>query len=242
MMRSLKRLVKQFFRIFGIEVRRTQTSNHFPNTLVRALRHFEIDTVFDVGANVGQFASGLRQAGFKGRIVSFEPLSEAHAKLCERAKRDPHWIVHPRGALGDRDGMATINVAGNSVSSSVLDMKESHSSAAQDSDYVGCEAAAIHTLDSVADQYLEEGSKVFLKIDTQGFEWQVLDGTLKTMPRIHGILLEVSLVELYTGQRLWKDMIERLEVEGFTVWSVDRGFTDPRDGRTLQLDIGFFRE
>jgi hypothetical protein len=56
------------------------------------------------------------------------------------------------------------------------------------------------------------------------------------------MLIEVSLVELYTGQRLWKDVIQRMEQEGFTVWSVDRGFTDPTDGRTLQLDIGSFRE
>lgn len=70
----------------------------------------------------------------------------------------------------------------------------------------------------------------------------MLDGGSKTLPRIQGILSEVSLVELYEGQRLWRDIIERLEGDGFTLWSVNRGFTDPRDGRTLQLDIAFFRE
>jgi hypothetical protein len=56
-----------------------------------------------------------------------------------------------------------------------------------------------------------------------------------------GLLCELSLVPLYDGQRLWLEIIRRLEDEGFTLWSIHRGFTDPRDGRTLQVDALFFR-
>jgi hypothetical protein len=120
-------------------------------------------------------------------------------------------------------------------------MMESHSSAAEDSAYVGVERVPIFKLDSVAPKYLEKSRCPFLKIDTQGFEWQVLDGARETLPRVRGVLCELSLVPLYEGQRLWMDMIQRLEAEGFTLWSIQKGFPDPRDGRTLQVDATFFR-
>lgn len=118
---------------------------------------------------------------------------------------------------------------------------ESHSSAAERSAYVGVEKVQLFKLDSVAPAYLAKSRRPFLKIDTQGFEWQVIDGAVASLPKIHGILCELSLVPLYESQRLWMDMIQRLESEGFTLWSIQKGFTDPRDGRTLQVDTFFFR-
>ena len=80
-----------------------------------------------------------------------------------------------------------------------------------------------------------------MKIDTQGFEWQVLNGAQNVLPGIHGILLELSLIPLYEGQHLWQEMIVRLEQEGFTFWALQPGFVDPHNGRTLQVDGIFYR-
>ena len=96
-------------------------------------------------------------------------------------------------------------------------------------------------LDAVGPMYLADSRRAFLKIDTQGYEWQVLDGACETMSQMQGVLCELSLVPLYEGQRLWMDMIQRLEREGFALWSIQPGFMDPRDGRTLQVDAVFFR-
>ena len=85
---------------------------------------------------------------------------------------------------------------------------ESHFSASEGSAYVGVESVPLRWLDSVAPEYLAKSRRPFLKIDTQGFEWQVLDGAVATLPKIHGILCELSLVSLYEGQRLWMDMIQ----------------------------------
>ena len=143
--------------------------------------------------------------------------------------------------MGDQDGEIEIHIAGNSVSSSVLPMMEAHSSAAEGSAYVGIEKTPIFRLDSVAPSYLAQSSRPFLKIDTQGYEWQVLDGARETLSQCQGVLCELSLVPLYEGQHLWMEMIQRLESEGFTLWSIQKGFTDLRDGRTLQVDATFFR-
>lgn len=203
--------------------------------------YLQANVIYDIGANAGQFALGIRSAGFLGRIVSFEPLTEAHQQLMNAAVNDPDWLVHPRTAVGDFDGEAKINIAGNSESSSILPMLESHSSAAECSAYIGEETASVIRLDSTIDKYLDYDSRLFIKIDTQGYEWQVLDGAKETLKRAVGVILELSMVPLYGGQKLWRETIDRMEVEGFVLWAVQQVFTDPRSGRVLQVDATFIR-
>jgi FkbM family methyltransferase len=58
------------------------------------------------------FASELREAGYGGRIVSFEPGPAAFARLESRNSGDSLWSCH-RLVLGNRDDTATLNVSGN---------------------------------------------------------------------------------------------------------------------------------
>jgi FkbM family methyltransferase len=241
-MRLLKQAVKKFINAAGFDLRRITPNSSSACQLLRGLERFDIDVVFDVGANTGQFASELRTVGYSGTIVSFEPLSDAFESLTKHARSDVRWQIHPRCAIGDFDGEIDINISGNSVSSSVLPMMEAHSGAAEQSAYVGAERVPIFRFDSAAAAYLSESSRYLIKIDAQGFEWQVLDGTGEMLRGAQGVLCELSLVPLYEGQRLWQEIIQRLEREGFTLWSIQNGFTDSRDGRTLQIDGIFFRE
>lgn len=240
LLKQLLKLLRRLFHAFGLDIRDATSNAAYQLNL--GLDSFNVDLVFDVGANIGQFASELRSVGFKGNIVSFEPLSDAYRLLLARAERDAKWQVHERGAVGDYVGEIEINVSGNSVSSSVLPMTEAHSSAAPNSAYVASEKVSIATLDTISSKYLSMASRFFIKIDTQGFESQVLDGARETLAQAQGVLCELSLVPLYEGQLLWLDMIERLESAGFTLWSIQEGFTDSRDGRTLQVNAIFFRE
>ena len=238
----LKQAIKRLINTAGFDLRRITPNANPAYQLLLGMNRFNVDIVFDVGANAGQFAMELRTVGYKHGIVSFEPLSDASKLLAERAGRDPKWQVHRRGAIGDYDGEIEINISGNSVSSSVLPMMEAHATAAADSAYVASDKVPIYRLDSIAAEYLSGANRPFIKIDTQGFEWQVLDGAAETLTRAQGVLCELSLVPLYEGQHLWLDIIQRLENEGFTLWSIQLGFTDSRDGRTLQIDAVFFRD
>ncbi|MEO8331311.1 MAG: FkbM family methyltransferase [Gallionella sp.] len=227
--------------VFGLEVRRLKSISSPAAQVVASLRQFDIDLVLDVGANKGQFAAEIRQCGYAGRIVSFEPLSQAHGELMRACADDALWEAYPRCALGDHIGEVEINIAGNSESSSILPMLEAHRSAAPESAYQGKEIVPIKTLDAVAGQYLKDARAPFLKIDTQGFEWQVLDGARDALPHIKGILVELSLVQLYGGQHLWREVIDRLDAEGFTLWSFKPAFVDLSQGRILQVDGVFYR-
>jgi len=237
----IKKIARKLLQKFGLEVHRIRPTQKKDPLLAASLKQFNIDLVLDVGANIGQFASFLRNNGYTGRIVSFEPLSEAYAELKKSSSQDPLWEIGSRCALGNFDGEAEINISGNSWSSSLLPMLKTHEAAAPSSVYKGTETVSLRKLDSVSFDLLVEAGAPFLKIDTQGFEWSVLDGARETIPKLKGIMVELSLVPLYEGQHLWGAIIDRLEREGFTLWSLQPAFTDRASGRILQLDGVFYR-
>lgn len=205
------------------------------------LRSFEIDLVLDVGANTGQFAQELFTAGFRGRIVSFEPLAKAHAQLVRAGAENPRWTVAPRCALGAARGEQTLHIAGNLESSSLLEILPAHVRAARRSGYVDAETVSVYTLDEIATDYLAAATAPFLKIDVQGFEEQVLQGAAAILPKVKGLQAEMSLVPLYKGEPLFEPLLARIRSLGFELWWLRPGFTDPKTGRALQLDAIFFR-
>jgi len=242
---SFQHFMKAIARIalhkIGFDIHPLNTESNPTFQLLKAIAQFNVDLVLDIGANVGQFSSELRFYGYKGNILSFEPLSKAHKDLLHASEKDPLWDVYPRCALGNYNDETEINISGNSESSSLLPMLDSHLSAAPHTAYVGRESVRLVTLDSVVSGYISKFKHPFLKIDAQGFEWQVLDGAKNVLPYMCGVLIELSLIPLYKGDHLWKEMINRLESEGFTLWSLQQVFVESLNGRTLQIDGIFFR-
>ena len=213
----------------------------FHHRLRRLLDAAGIDRVLDVGANLGQYAAGLRIAGFDGRIVSCEPLLDLYTPLARRAVRDPHWTVL-RTALGDEVGTATLNVSANAYSSSVLDMLPAHLAAAPGSGYVDKEEVPLTTVDELVEQHGLTPGRTLVKIDVQGFESAVLAGAAGALPALAAVQVELSLVPLYDGQPLMADTVDRLAAAGLSLWALEPGFTDARSGRLLQCDGVFLRD
>jgi FkbM family methyltransferase len=198
-----------------------------------------VDLVLDVGAARGGYATELREFGYTGRIVSFEPLAAAHADLVRVAASDPRWETR-HTALGDTTGRHEIHVASNSDSSSLLPMADQHRASSPDIQMVGTETIDVTTLDAVADEVLGDARAPFLKIDTQGFERAVLEGAEATVPRLVGLQLELSFVTLYEGGILADEAISWAYDHGFVLVGLDQGFTDP-GGAVLQADGVFLR-
>lgn len=238
---SLEYLIRQTANRLGIDIRRHRPERSDIGRLSFMLANQDINLVLDVGANTGQFAKSLRRAGYTKRLISFEPLSTAHRQLLQASRNDPQWEIAPRAAIGDHEGEIEMHIAGNSVSSSVLDMLDSHAAAAPDSAYVGTERALLSRLDTIASNYLKPGTIPFLKIDTQGYEDRVLDGATALLLKARGLHMELSLVPLYEGQKLFDDLVQRLKALGFSIWAIWPGFCDPCSGRMLQVDVTFFR-
>jgi len=238
---KIKKFIIKFFRFIGLNISRYYPSSSPEAQLNKVLELLKINVVFDIGANEGQFGCNIRNFGFGGKIVSFEPLTSARTKLMSLAEREKNWVIHKQCALGNKNGEIEINIAKNSVSSSILPMLKSHLNADNESVYVGTERIPIERLDSIASHYFNDDSNLFIKIDTQGYEKEVLDGAKETLKSAKGILCELSLTLLYEGQYLWRDIIKRLDEEGFVIWTLQKGFTNPRTGQTLQIDAIFLR-
>lgn len=238
----LERLIRTTANRFGIDIHRYRLQTPESARLAVMLAHNGVNLVFDVGANIGQFAQSLRGAGYGGRLVSFEPLTSAHAQLLRASRRDRRWEIAPPVAIGEHEGEIDINISGNSFSSSALDMLDSHSKAAPGSAYVGSERVRLSRLDTLAANYLQPDTVSFLKIDTQGYEDKVLNGATNLLSKVSGLQLELSFVPLYDGQKLCDALVERLRASGFSIWAVWPGLCDPDIGRMLQVDAIFFRE
>lgn len=225
------------------ELLRYFSERNWRRKFVKQLESLNVNVVFDIGSNTGQYAASLRKAGYQGRVVSFEPLSQPFATLEKRASKDPLWECR-RHALGDVDGTVSVNIAGNAAqSSSVLPMLKSHQDAFPPANYVGVEDVAVYRLDSVASQILRPTDVTFLKIDVQGFEKQVLAGSASTLAdSCVGMQLELSFLPLYEGSMLIPEALEWAYSMGFRLTGLLPCFVDPRDGRMLQADGVFLRE
>jgi FkbM family methyltransferase len=205
-------------------------------------RGFATDVIFDVGANTGQFAQGLRASGYQGHIVSFEPLSGAYATLVAAAAPDPLWDIAERCAVGASDNWTEINIAGNSYSSSLLPMLDLHREAAPQSAYQGTEPCRVITLDSYIEQTFSDPTSLFgLKMDTQGYEARVLEGLRRNHDRVKVIVCEMSLAPLYAHGPSMSELCHLLAELGYHCVALGPEFEDPRNGELLQANGVFVK-
>jgi FkbM family methyltransferase len=231
-------LINSLLERTGIQIKR------YPSLDIRRrlilMKGFGINKILDIGASTGIYGHEMRKFGYRDKIISFEPLPEAFRELLKRTARDAQWSAI-NCAIGNFDGETLINRSINSVSSSILDILPVHYEADPDSKYLSQEKVRICRLDSVFNSHFEAGDKIYLKIDTQGFEKQVLEGAENSLPRVTGLQLELSIAELYKGESGYREMIEQLDSYGFSLYSIENGFFNPKSGRLLQFDGIFFR-
>jgi FkbM family methyltransferase len=232
--------LRRFLRRFGVDMIR------YPHDLpedrsARLIRHHQVSIVLDVGAGSGQYVRELRDLGYRGRIVSFEPLASAYRGLAAKAAGRPDWtVVH--SAVGDAGGTVTLNVAENRYSNSILPMLPAHTEAEPRSRYVATEEVPITTLDEAASPHLHNADRAFLKIDTQGYVKPVLDGAKALLDRTVGMQVKLSLLPLYEGDMLFPQGLETVTGLGFSLMGIQPGFHEHASGRTLQVQAVFFRE
>lgn len=231
---NLKSQIRRVSRRFGYEIVPSAVGLGY---LQRSLLP-QIDVVIDVGANVGQYAERLWDMGFAGQIISFEPGFEAFRDLKVRSDRFGTRWQSRRVALSDAPGTATLQVSGNSVSSSLLEVAEEHLRAAPDSRIVARESVEVSTLDR---QLAGVGGVYWLKLDVQGLELQVLHGADAVLERTAVVQAEISFAELYSGQADWLTVCHYLQNRGYVMRYLEPGYEDPQSGYMLQADVLFVR-
>ncbi|MEC5387078.1 FkbM family methyltransferase [Uliginosibacterium sp. H3] len=223
---STKQIVTQLAHRMGYEIvpawrmRGLSFSRH----LASLFEQYRVDTVIDVGANVGQYHDFIRaEVDFHGPILSYEPQPDCFGRLTERVTQDKHWQVRNL-ALGTEPGELSLNIMNDSQFSSFLapehgvigDFVEMN----QVRQVVKVPVARLDDdLSLPAVQSMTPG-RLYLKLDTQGFDLAVLRGAMQTLTRTVALQTELSIKPVYQGMTDYRQMIDELENMGFELSSM----------------------
>jgi FkbM family methyltransferase len=231
--------IRRLIRKFGVDVVRYYDS---PTVCrMRLLSYHGINLIFDVGGNQGQYVKQMRNMGYTGRIVSFEPLSAEFDQLRRNLKNDS--LVQPVNlALGNYDGEGTINCGAHSGFSSMLNNLNTLVEIDRNATYVGKEEVVVRKIDSIIDEYSRPGERLFVKIDTQGYEKFVMEGASNSLNRIVGVQMELALIPLYEGEALLEEMIGFMSERGYVLMLIEPGSVIRTKGQLIEVDGIFFRQ
>jgi len=218
---SIEYKVRNLLRRFGVEVvptRRRAEASLMPLHVARLFDLYGINVVLDVGARVGEYGTWLRTNGYDGWIVSFEPVSASVTELQATASRDKRWRVMPI-ALGSEDAQAKINVAAMSQLSSLRDVTDygrSDFGTVIATDHV--EEIEVRRLDTVWTEVLDgiADPRIYLKMDTQGWDLEVLAGAGERIADVAALQTEASVQAIYDGAPSHMETLQALGQVGFT--------------------------
>jgi FkbM family methyltransferase len=221
-------------RLRGIEDRTVESLNK-PWLLNAGIR-----TIFDVGANTGQFARAIHEVLPEAYIYSFEPLPDCFAEL-QRAMNGVSTFCAFNTALAEKDGEAEFYRSSWSPSSSLLPMQELHKRNFPFTAGESRETVKVRRLDDCADEVMVE-YEILLKLDVQGAEDKVIAGGEGLLRRAKVLIVETSMDSLYDGQALFGDIFKLLEGLGFKYKGALSQAFSTLDGSVLYADSVFIRE
>lgn len=235
-------LIQSVGRALGVDIRRNGPSARDDLRLAHFLRQQQIALLYDIGANRGQFARAMFAAGYAGRIVSFEPMPSAHSDLVRAAAGHDRWTIAPQAALSDSAGDVEFFVNASDATSSLLPP-----SAASQAHIPGIRTQHVVRvptvrLDDIRGNYGAGTPRTMLKVDVQGGEAKVLAGAGETLRWAAGLVVELSLTELYDGQVLALDVLAPLMAQGFELVDIGIAYRDPASYRLHQIDTVLFHK
>ncbi|WP_150740045.1 FkbM family methyltransferase [Pandoraea anapnoica] len=188
--------------------------------LKKVFDRFDVDCVFDIGANQGQYAEMLRRrVGYKGWIFSFEPNPRDAAILRQRARNDSKWTVSEI-AISDQDGSATFNVMRASQFSSLSAPSQADTKLFEQMNRVEkVVTVQTWTLSTALSRLrLQQNfSRPFLKMDTQGYDVNIVRGSPQAVREFIGLQSELSVAKLYADAMDFRQAITEYERHGFTL-------------------------
>ncbi len=219
-------------------------------------------TIFDVGANEGRSAIEFKKWWGNARIHCFEPQSECWSSLSKLAERfEPGDIHINKTAVGnERDkelvfyshdistGMFSTGLSGfnkiNLNSRDSIRLNEAKQQGTEDSYSRGVNCQRVVKTIRL-DDYINENNIEhidLLKIDTQGFEPEVLHGMGEYLKNVNVVLTELMLYDLYERSVSFTDIERFLIPAGFKLYDISECSKNPMNGRTDWVDLIYVNE
>lgn len=211
---------KVIARYFGYDLRRLNRDHLTIQThLFNLFNLLDINCVIDVGANCGQYGTMLREYGYSKRIVSFEPVSASFDKLNRLCINDKNWFAY-KFALGAQNTSMQINVADASELTSFHNPNEySKDFFGDQGDIKYTEKVEVRRLDDLLPEIVKniDDPKIYLKMDTQGYDLEVLKGAESSVERVLGLQSELSVIPIYQQMPDYIQSLSKFREMGFEV-------------------------
>lgn len=204
------------------------------------LMHLNINTVLDIGANEGQFATEIRNILPQAHIYSFEPLKECFAHLQKKFVDDKKFTAF-NIALGAHTEEVSMHKNMYTPSSSILEMADTHKELFPHTAQSQKEVIYIKRLDDHIND-IQLHPDILIKVDVQGFEDKVIQGGMSTFKKARAILIETSFVTLYSNQPLFADIYNILTDLGFTYQGSLQEKINTQTGAIISEDSLFLRK
>jgi FkbM family methyltransferase len=218
---SFSDLVQRLSAKLGYTLLPTAHVAHRPQAeyLRRLFREFRITGVVDVGANAGQYHDFIReQTGFTGPMVSVEPIPALARANMARAATEAHWTVEEL-ALGPAQGTSTFLVTAGTEFSSFLEPLESTKGQFHGQTKINESiTVTVDTLDALIARHAALlGDRIYLKLDTQGFDLEALKGLKAALPKVVALQTESSVRQIYKAMPNYQETIRFVEALGYTI-------------------------
>ena len=242
----IKTMVQNSLYLFGVQLHKITTSEQRKQLAeaeqkkrLQWLIDMQIKTIFDIGANTGQFAQTIYNLLPDAMIYSFEPLPDCYEELVASFAGKQRFKSFNL-ALGNETGKIKMNRNEYSPSSSLLPMAELHKKAYPFAQKEVVQEVSIARLDDVVSNF-ELRKPILIKLDVQGFEDKVIAGGMNIIEQADILLIELSMEQLYENQPIFEDIYQILVKLGFKYRGNYDQLYSPLNGKILQIDGIFIK-
>lgn len=235
--KTARNLIKHSAQRIGLAVDFYPPPGSYARQLRDLLAQMKINLVLDVGGFIGNYARQLREIGYKGRIISFEPVPASFERLRASMRGDSLWTGQAFG-LSDEDREAVINTFTRGDFNSLLHLREesevTYALNPADRRQITIQ---LRRLDTVLPELIAgvKLPRIFMKIDTQGHDVSVVKGAAGVLKEIVGLQSELPAVQLYDGMPSMSAVLEYYSTCGF----VPIGFHSVNTLRGTQISPEF---
>jgi len=226
----IKNYIKKAIKNFGYSLNKSKKFFDF--------NKHNINCVLDIGAHKGEFVKKIRDDGYSHEVISFEPQKDIHNLLKQDSKFDDKWKIYPRCIIGKNRGKSFINIFSETQCSSVLNPNKNFFDHDENFKEIKVEECEVEKLENIINELNLENKNIYLKIDTQGYESEVLEGCEKKIEILDFIQIEACVYNLYENEKTYDYYFEYLKNKNYKIWDI-KPFAYNKDGRLLQFDAIF---
>ncbi|MBN1464395.1 FkbM family methyltransferase [candidate division KSB1 bacterium] len=198
-----------------------------------------INSIIDVGASDGGFATKARKLFQRAKIYSFEPIPSSYKILTKKFASDKNFKAF-NIALGNTVGQSEFHLHEHVGASSFLRISDLHIDAHPYTKNCSEIKVALDKLDNLI-KIEDLTPDILLKLDVQGYEIEVLKGSEELLKHTRYVYSEVCFNKLYEEQPLFDDIADFLRERGFHIAGVENIARSTKDGTFLNADVFFTR-